>query len=147
MAAADFVLDNSVAMRWALPDSNRPEVHQYADKVLGRLESGQIALVPGLWHIEAASVLVRAEKKGHVTEAQTGQFLAFVTALGLETDHATAAAPLAALARARGLTGYDAAYLDLAIRSGLPLATADEDLGRAALAAGVALYLGGIEGR
>ena len=43
MAAADFVLDNSVAMRWALPDSNRPEVHQYADKVLGRLAS-QIAL-------------------------------------------------------------------------------------------------------
>jgi predicted nucleic acid-binding protein len=143
MAAADFVLDNSVAMRWVLPNSSSPAVHTYANDVLGRLESGETALVPNLWHVEAVSVLVRAEKKGHITKAETNRFLVLVTALEIERDDSPAAATVAALARTHGLSGYDAVYLDLAIRAGLPLATADEALSKAANAAGVPLYLGG----
>ncbi|MCL2345334.1 MAG: type II toxin-antitoxin system VapC family toxin [Desulfobulbus sp.] len=143
MAAADFVLDNSVAMRWALPDSNSPAVHAYADDVLGRLEGGETALVPNLWYVEAVSVLVRAEKKGWIREAQTNGFLVFTNALEIEKDDSTAASAVAALVRTHGLSGYDAVYLDLALRSGLPLATVDEDLSRAAKALGVSLYLGG----
>jgi predicted nucleic acid-binding protein len=144
MAAADFVLDNSVAMRWILLNSNSARVHQYASKVLDGLEAGDTALVPNLWHVEAASVLLRAEKKGVISEAETWKFLAFVAALDMATDAAIANNTVAALARLHGLSGYDAMYLDLAIRSGLPLATVDEDLSKAASAAGVALYFGGV---
>jgi len=141
MAAADFVLDNSVAMRWALPNSNSPAAHAYASDVLDRLEDGEIARVPNLWHVEAVSVLVRAEKKGHISAADTNRFLGFVGALDIETDNGAAASAVAALARTHGLSGYDAVYLDLALRSGLPLATVDENLRKAAKAAGVPLYL------
>jgi len=143
MAAADFVLDNSVAMRWALPNSNSPTAHTYADNVLGRLENGEIALTPNLWHVEAISVLVRAEKKGHLDQADTNRFLVFIDALGIEQDDGRATVAVAALARMHGISGYDAVYLDLAIRRGLPLATVDKDLCKAAKAAGVPLYLDG----
>lgn len=144
MAVADLILDNSVAMRWALPRSNSPEAHRYADAVLERLEAGATALVPNLWHVEAVSVLVRAEKKGLIDAAGTGRFLSFTAALGIETDDRPASHTVASLARTYGLSGYDAQYLDLAMRSGLPLATVDEALGRAATEVGVVLYLGGI---
>jgi predicted nucleic acid-binding protein len=143
MVAADFVLDNSVAMRWALPSSNSPTAHTYADSVLGKLEEGQTALAPNLWYVEAISVLVRAEKKGHLSQADTNRFLIFIDALGIERDDSAASAATAALARTHGLSGYDAVYLDLAIRRSLPLATVDKDLCKAAKAAGVPLYLDG----
>jgi predicted nucleic acid-binding protein len=141
MVAADFVLDNSVAMRWALPDSNSAAVHAYASGVLRKLEDGIVALVPNLWHVEAISVLVRAEKKGHIGEADTHRFLVLIGALEFERDDIIANSAVAALARTHGLSGYDAVYLDLALRAGLPLATVDEDLRKAAQAVGVPLYV------
>jgi predicted nucleic acid-binding protein len=144
MAAADFVLDNSVAMRWVLPNSNRPEVHEYADGVQDSLIAGATALVPGLWWVEAISVLLKAERKGQISTADTGRFVSFLGALRVETQSQPDISTTIALARLHGLSGYDAVYLELAILSGLPLATADEDLSKAAKLAGVPLYLGGV---
>ncbi|MDR2214705.1 MAG: type II toxin-antitoxin system VapC family toxin [Nevskiaceae bacterium] len=143
MAVADFVLDNSVAMRWVLPNSGRPEAHRYADDVLDRLVAGATALVPDLWQVEAASVLLKAEKKAQISAADTERLVSFFDALRIETQRQSNISAVIAVARTHGLSGYDAVYLELAIHSGLPLATADEGLGKAARTAGVPLYLGG----
>jgi hypothetical protein len=63
MAAADFVLDNSVAMYWPLPDERKPEHMRYAKKVMQALIDGAGAVVPLLWHIEAVNVLTTSERK------------------------------------------------------------------------------------
>jgi predicted nucleic acid-binding protein len=141
---ADFVLDNSVAMRWALPNSSRPQAHQYADSVLDRLIAGASALVPALWQVEAVSVLLKMETKARVSAADTERLVVFFDTLRIQTQSQPDIPAVIALARAHGLSGYDAVYLDLAIRCALPLATIDEDLENAAKATGVPLYLGGV---
>ncbi len=133
-----FVLDNSVAMCWLLNDG-RPADVAYALKVLDALKQTS-ALVPGLWALEAANVVAKAEAKGLVTEARTQVFVATLTRLNITTDKATAAQALSDtlnLARRYKLSAYDAAYLELALREGLPLATLDLDLEKAARKAGV----------
>lgn len=136
-----FVLDNSVAMRWLLANS-RPEDGAYADAVLGALASQQ-AQVPSLWALEAANVIARAEARGLLTEARSQVFLALLAQLDIVEDHATASHALGqtlSLARRYGLSAYDAAYLELAERCGLALATLDAELAAAARAAGVPLF-------
>ena len=133
-----FVLDNSVAMCWLLNDG-RPADVAYALKVLDALKQ-TAATVPGLWALEAANVVVKAEAKGLVTEARTQVFAATLMRLNITTDTATANHALSDtlnLARRYKLSAYDAAYLELALRRGLPLATLDADLEKAARKAGV----------
>lgn len=133
-----FVLDNSVAMCWLLNDG-RPADVTYALKVLDALKQTS-ATVPGLWALEAANVVVKAEAKGLVTEARTQVFAATLMRLNITTDTATASHALSDtlnLARRYKLSAYDAAYLELALRRGLPLATLDADLEKAAKKAGV----------
>ena len=133
-----FVLDNSVAMCWLLNDG-RPADVAYALKVLDALKQTS-ATVPGLWALEAANVVAKAEAKGLVTEARTQVFVATLTRLNITTDKATASQALSDtlnLARRYKLSAYDAAYLELALREGLPLATLDGDLEKAAKKAGV----------
>jgi len=113
------VLDNSVAMCWLLNDG-RPGDAAYALKVLASLKHTQ-AIVPGLWALEAANVVAKAEAKGLVTEARTQAFVA-------------------TLARRYKLSAYDATYLELALRAGLPLASLDADLAKAARRAGVPVF-------
>ena len=133
-----FVLDNSVAMCWLLNDG-RPADVSYALKVLDSLKKTQ-AVVPALWALEAANVVAKAESKGWVPEARTQAFVATLSRLNIVVDKATAAHALGEtlnLARRYKLSAYDASYLELALRDGLPLATLDADLEKAAKKAGV----------
>lgn len=133
-----FVLDNSVAMCWLLNDG-RPADVAYATMILNALE-GTSARVPGLWALEAANVIAKAEAKGLLAEARAQAFVATLMRLNITTDNETAGKALGDtlhLARRYKLSAYDAAYLELALREGLPLATLDVDLAKAARKAGV----------
>jgi predicted nucleic acid-binding protein len=135
---ARFVLDGSVVLAWYFAD----EADAYADAVAASL-AGAAALVPNLFHLEIANVLIVGERRKRSTEAQASAFLARLAALPISIDGQTAArawSDAIALARAHGLSTYDAAYLELAIRESLPLASLDDDLKAAAGAVGVALY-------
>ena len=131
-----FVLDNSVAMRWCFDGITHP----YAEEVLARLASGEDAIVPVLWLYEASAVLARAQNRNTLAADKASAFLAELQSLNIATDEESAArvfTDVHRLALAHRLTSYDAAYLELAIRRRVPLATLDEDLARASLAAGV----------
>ena len=134
----NFVLDNSVTMRWFFGDG-KPQELAYADKVLNAMKEVN-ALVPVTWGLEVANVIAKAEAKALVTEARSGAFLAILEGVGIAVDTATFAHALSdtlQLARRYKLSAYDASYLELALRLGLPLATLDEDLQKAAKKAGV----------
>lgn len=130
-------------MRWVLP-TRKATVQRHAESVLRSLTEAK-ACVPMLWHVEAVSVLVAEERRGSIGAAQILAFFDNVADLDIDTDTRAAGVSdrLIMLAREHKLSGYDAAYLELALRLGLPLATADADLGKAAVKAGVKLYPGG----
>ena len=133
-----FVLDNSVTMRWFFGDG-KPQELAYAGKVLDAMKQDN-ALVPLTWGLEVANVIARAEAKGLVTEARSGIFLEMLADMEIDVDAATFAHALSdtlQLARRYKLSSYDASYLELALRLGMPLATLDEDLQKAAKKAGV----------
>jgi len=133
-----FVLDNSVTMRWFFGDG-KPQELAYAGKVLDAMRQDS-ALVPMTWGLEVANVIVRAEAKALVTEARSGAFLEMLEGVDIEVDAATFAHALSGtlqLARRYKVSAYDASYLELALRLGVPLATLDEDLQKAAKKAGV----------
>ncbi len=133
-----FVLDNSVTMRWFFGDG-KPKELVYAGKVLDAMKHTS-AIVPVTWGLEVANVIARAEAKGLVTEARSGAFLEMLEGVDIEVDSATFAHALSdtlQLARRYKLSAYDASYLELALRSGIPLATLDENLQKSAKTAGV----------
>ena len=129
-----FVLDNSVVTGWYLPG----QATNYSDAMATRLEAEK-ALVPALWQLELANVLKTACTKGRLTQAQARQILGTLGQLPIEVDTAAPPGqrPLFELAMRYNLSSYDATYLELAMRHGLPLATQDEQLQLAAKAAGV----------
>jgi predicted nucleic acid-binding protein len=134
----NFVLDNSVTMRWFFGDG-KPQELAYAGKVLDAMKAVS-ALVPVTWGLEVANVIAKAEAKAWVTEARSGAFLEMLEGVDVVVDSATFAHALSGtlqLARRYKLSAYDASYLELALRLGLPLATLDEDLQKAAKKAGV----------
>ncbi|MEQ1680572.1 MAG: type II toxin-antitoxin system VapC family toxin [Nitrospira sp.] len=133
-----FVLDNSVTMRWFFGDG-KPQDLAYAGRVLDAMQDAK-ALVPMTWGLEVANVIAKAEEQALVTEARSGAFLEMLEDVDIEVDAATFAHALSdtlQLARRYKLSAYDASYLELALRTGLPLATLDEDLQKAAKKAGV----------
>lgn len=137
-----YVLDNSVAMRWLLVSQKKTD-QSYAEKVLKSLAETE-AVVPHLWHLEAANVLLGAEKRGELETGEVERFLAQLESLPIQVDPLTAHQAFSrtlGLSRAYKLSSYDAAYLELSIREGLPLATLDKDLRKAAKQADVPLYL------
>ena len=137
----DFVLDNSVAMRWLLA-SNKIDDQIYAEDVLKSL-SNKDALVPNLWHLEATNVLLGAEKRDETSVGEIEGFISQLENLPIHVDHLTvhqAFNRTLALARAYKLSSYDAAYLELAIREGIPIATLDKDIIKAANKSGVRIY-------
>lgn len=137
-----FILDNSVTMRWFFGDG-KPQELAYAGKVLDAMKQ-QNALVPITWGLEVSNVIARAEAKGLVTEARSEMFLEMLKNVDIDVDSATFAHALSdtlQLARRYKLSAYDASYLELALRSGLSLATLDEDLQKAAKKAGVKKFV------
>jgi predicted nucleic acid-binding protein len=131
-----FVLDNSVCMRWLFGDGSADDL-SYASYVLSLLEDGSNgALSPSIWPLEVANVIARAEAKELIGEAQSAEFTSTLKDMAIEIDSATAGHALddtLQLARRFNFSAYDAAYLELALRRGLPLATLDSNL-RGALA-------------
>ena len=137
-----YVLDNSVAMRWLLSSPKKID-QNYAEKVLHSLSETE-AIVPNLWHLEATNVLRSAEKRGELEPGEVECFIAQLESLPIHVDPLTAQQAFSrtlGLSRAYQLSSYDAAYLELAMREGLPLATLDRDLIKAARKADVTLYL------
>jgi len=135
--SAAFVVDCSIAMAWLFHDEATPKTAALLDRL-----AGETALVPAWWFIEIANVIAIAERKGRITPIQSDAFIADLSKLGIERDDeasARAFTHLLALCRTHRLTSYDAIYLDLAIRRGLPLATLDADLRKAAKKLGVGL--------
>jgi len=100
--------------------------------------------VPALWHLEVANVMLGAQKRGQIDRAGVEKFLSTLRALEIEVDDETTAVAWTrtlGLGQAYGLTAYDAAYLELALRKGVPLASLDEPLRKACKKAGGALLL------
>jgi predicted nucleic acid-binding protein len=141
-----LVLDASVTLTWLLGDA-KPSDHAYAGAVLATMaRPGMTATVPVTWGLEVSNVLARSEARGLTTEAQGEAFLEMLAGMAIESDAATFANALSStlqLARRYGLSAYDASYLELALRAGLPLATLDGGLIKAARKAGVGLLRAG----
>ena len=136
---SDFVLDASVALAWVLDNP----VPAYALEVRQGSLDGQRGLVPALWHLEIANGLAMAERRGDLSAADAEDALdqiLLTAASKLDTDMKLIPARESLMnARSFQLTAYDAAYLELARREALPLATLDKKLRAAGAKAGVAL--------
>jgi predicted nucleic acid-binding protein len=133
-----LVVDASVALAWVLPD----ESSVYADAVLTAVERDGLR-VPELWAREIANGLAVAYLRKRITSADEQAFLAALSQLRIDVEQASALTVIrngTAAARHYGLTAYDAAYLHLAAREKLTLATLDTAMRKAAEQSGIALF-------
>ena len=132
-----FVVDNSIALAWCFEDEQTPGIMALLDRLI---DEGAIA--PQLWPIEALNGLLSAERRGRIDREVRRRLAGFLQALPIGIDDETASrswSATAKLAEQHRLTAYDAAYLELAMRRGAPLATSDSALIAAATVAGVTL--------
>lgn len=137
----NFTVDASFALAWVLKD----EATAATDKVLDSLGRGSKAFVPALWHWEIANALLGVERRKRATNAEVGRHLTLLQSYPIEIDEVAVHRAWAAthsLAQQYKLTSYDAAYLELAIRRGLPLASLDTDLLSAAKAEKIEVFDG-----
>jgi predicted nucleic acid-binding protein len=130
-----MVLDTSVAAAWALSETNHPLIE--FSLLHFRNDS---AIVPALFWFEMRNTLIVNERRARITEAGTAAFLESISKAAILVDHAPSEADVLALARKHRLTVYDAAYLELAARRDIPLATLDTKLEMAAKAEKIALF-------
>lgn len=133
-----FVLDNSIVMSWCFED----EYSEYGGAVLDSLDEGE-AVVPAIWPLEVANVLLVAERRGRLAKADSSRFLALLAELSIVVEQERPERMLKeimALARDQNLSAYEASYLDLAMRLGLPIASQDTSLLKAAKKCGVPAY-------
>jgi len=135
MNAGSFVLDASVALAWCFEDEASVE----AIEVLERLKEGT-AVVPALWFLEVSNALLNAERRGRLTPTESTIFLELLRQLPIRVEEISPRQfweEILVLARAYHLSTYDAAYLTIAMRTGLPLATLDRSSRQAAAACGI----------
>jgi predicted nucleic acid-binding protein len=128
--AGDFVIDNSVVMAWCFEDG----ANSYADTIQDMLIENK-AFVPAIWPLEVTNVLLVAERKKRISKAGSGHFTALLSQLPIEvepSDTDTIFHETISLARQYMLSSYDASYIELAIRKGLPIATQEKAIIRAA---------------
>jgi predicted nucleic acid-binding protein len=133
-----MVVDASTALGWCFPD----ESSAYADAVLVALE-GKTVLVPSIWPIEIANAVLVGERMKRLRPPEIQRFIALLEGLPLAQDSQTVGEHIGnvlPLAREYGLSAYDAAYLELAIRYEAPLATLDGKLQKAAQRSGVTVF-------
>jgi len=129
-----MVLDSSMTLAWFLPDEQAAAAVELMDRV-----TAEGALVPTLWPIEVGNAFLNAERRGRITAAERSHGLRLLGRLPIEIDGDTGTEAWSGsfeLAERYDLTLYDAVYLELAIRRGLPLASLDAALCRAAQIAG-----------
>ena len=137
----NLVLDASIALAWCFED----EVTTATQRILARLGT-EAALVPVIWPLEVANALTIAERRRRITRADSAEFIATLESLAISVDEATASlgfTRILDLAREQRLTVYDAAYLELAMRLGVPLASKDGALCDAAERVGVTVVRAG----
>jgi predicted nucleic acid-binding protein len=130
-----LVLDASIALCWCFEE----EATEATDQLLRQLQNATVA-VPIHWHLEVTNVLTLAERRRRITPADTAEFIELLETLMIDPDEGTpgrAFSRVLDLARSERLTAYDAAYLELAMRLGVPLATKDIALSGAATKLGV----------
>lgn len=136
----EFVLDCSATLPWVFASEANPATHALHAALAG----DDKAWVPALWHLELGNVLIGAKRKGRIDQAGIEKFISTLALYDIEVDAETMAVAWSktlALAESFGLTTYDAAYLELALRRGLPLATLDGPLRAAMKKAGGKLLL------
>ena len=134
----NLVIDGSVSMAWWFDD----EYDAYAEKVLDFLDEAT-AIVPAVWPLEVTNALLIGERRGRISPDDSGRVTELITELPIVVDeetHVRAMGAIMALGRNFRLTAYDASYLELAMRLGIPLATSDRALVQAARASGTALW-------
>lgn len=135
---SQIVIDCSVTMAWCFPD----EADAYSTAALELLNT-QTAIVPAHWPLEVANVLVINERRGRITAQDATDFIRQLEELPIEIDADTAERAfdeVLGLARRCRLTIYDAAYLDLSMRTGASLCTLDRQLMSAADEVGAAVF-------
>jgi predicted nucleic acid-binding protein len=133
-----FVIDASIVLTWCFPDENAALAQHVADT----FKQGHTALAPSFWPHEVLNALLSGEKRKRISKEMVQDFLDDLSLLPIilqEFPAETAFNRIQTLSRDHGLTAYDAAYLDLALDSGAPLATLDADLTRACKKARVEL--------
>lgn len=136
-----IVIDASVALAWGFPD----EASDYADQVLVAL-AGQTILVPAIWATEITNAVLVAERRRRIRQPEIRRFVELLGDLTVVMDSQTvtdSVSNIAPLGREYGLSAYDAAYLDVAMRHGAPLATLDRDLRKAGHEAGIEIFRNG----
>lgn len=137
---SEFVLDCSASLPWVFAS----ETTAATEALLDDLANGGHAWVPALWHLEVANVMLGAQRRGRIDKAGAEKFLATLKSFDIEVDDETIAiawTKTLGLGEAYGLSVYDAAYLELALRKGLPLASLDQALTNACKKAGGRLLL------
>jgi len=125
-----FVIDASVVLTWCFPDENAAMAEHVADL----FKRGGTAIAPSFWPHEVLNALLAGERRKRISEDLVQSFLDDLATLPVVLEQFPAGIVfdrIERLSREHGLTAYDAAYLDLALESSLPLATLDEDLVRA----------------
>jgi predicted nucleic acid-binding protein len=129
-----IVVDASISAAWFLPDEATP----LTEAALQATALGDV-WVPALWLLEIGNLLLSAQRRKRITDTKRRELVAAASALRLRVDREPVSmVELDALAALHDLTSYDAAYLELALRRKLPLATQDQALLRAMGSAGVA---------
>jgi predicted nucleic acid-binding protein len=137
-ATSRIVLDASVTVAWCFAD----EASAFADLVLDFIAVGGEAVAPAIWPFEVANALLAGERRKRISTAQVTSILQRIADLPIAIDPVRsdrAFSQILSLARQQQLSEYDAAYLELAMREGLALATLDTQLRRAAKSIGVVL--------
>jgi predicted nucleic acid-binding protein len=129
-----FVLDASVTACWAFAD----EDHPVAGAAFAHLQAEE-AVVPALWWFEVRNIFIVNERRGRIHERETEVFLGALAQFRIRIDREPEQAEVLRMARSQVLSVYDAAYLELAYREKVPLATLDRRLGEAARLMGVPL--------
>ena len=135
---AAFVIDASVTLAWCFSD----ESTETTNALLTRLKAGDEAIVPAHWPFEVANALLIAARRRRISSEDVQQFFEDLEVLPIRVDTITKnliRQRVFSLAEQYELTVYDAAYLELAMRESLPLATLDNDLRKASRAAGISL--------
>jgi len=132
-----FVLDASIVLTWCFPD----EQSRKAEEISERIAAGDRVAVPAFWRHEVLNALLVGERRKRLTPELTQAFIDDLNQLPIDVDEpanpATVFNVTQSLCRKHDLTAYDAAYLEIAMRGNHALATADDDLRRAAIAEGV----------
>jgi predicted nucleic acid-binding protein len=132
-SASGFVVDASVSAAWFLPDEANPRTEAAL-----LATAAQDVWVPALWLLEIGNLLLRAQRRKRIAADKRSELAKAAAALQIKVDREPVAiTTIDEMAARYGLSAYDAAYLELALRRGLPLATQDDALAVAMVKAGV----------